>query len=153
MKPYVIRRPRPYAFVPLLGAAGIIAFVVAFDFAWWFAAAAILLALSEAWRATLVLRVDDKGVRIGQRPSRRLPQPFVAWTSIQEVALTETDPPEIEVRLKQGAPLPEGVNSAIHDPSQRNVTASRLRMPVPGADRLALAAAVERFGGGPLRSA
>ena len=41
MKPYVIRRLRPAAFVPLLGAGAIVAFVIAFDFGWWFAAAAV----------------------------------------------------------------------------------------------------------------
>jgi hypothetical protein len=153
MKPYVIRRLRPSAFVPLLGSAAIVAFVIAFDFAWWFAAAAAAIALFEAWRATLVLRVDAKGVRIGQRPNRRIPQPFVPWTSIQEVALTESDPPEIAVRLKHGAPLPRGVDAAIHDPSQTTVAAPRLRMPVHRADRSALTAAVQGFGGIPLRSA
>ena len=152
MKPYVIRRPRLTAFVPLLGAGAIVAFVFVFDFPRWFAVAAAALALFEAWRGTLVLRVDAKGVLIGRR-SRRIPPPMVPWSSIHEVALTETDPPEIEVRLKQGAPLPEGVDAAIDDPSRPSVTAPQLRMAVPGADRLALAAAVDAFGGGPLRSA
>ena len=153
MKPYVIRRPRPAAFVPLIGAVAIVAFVIAFDFAWWFAAAAAAIALFETWRATLILRVDAEGVRIGQRPNRRIPQPFVPWTSIQDVALTETDPPEIAVRLRLGAPLPQGVDAVIHDPAQSSVAAPRLRMPVRGADRSALAGAVEAFGGVPLRSA
>ncbi len=153
MKPYVIRRPRLTAFVPLLGAAAIVAFVFVFDFPYWFAAAAAALALFEFWRETLVLRVDAQGVRIGRRLSRRTPQPRVPWSSIHEVALTETDPPEIEVRLKQGAPLPTGVDAAIHDPSRPNVSAPQLRMAVPGADRSALAAAVQGFGGAPLRSA
>jgi hypothetical protein len=153
MKPYVIRRPRFPALAPLLGAAGIVAFVFVLDFSRWFAAAAVALALYEAWRGTLVLRVDAKGVLLGHRPSRRLAQPFVPWSSLEEVALTETDPPDIEVRLKPGAPLPDGVDAAIHDPSRRSVSAPRLRMPLPGADRTALAAAVEAFGGGPLRSA
>ena len=151
MKPYVIRRLRPAAFLPLLGAGAIVAFVIAFDFAWWFAAAAVALALFEAWRGLIVLRVDAQGVLIGRR-SRRIPAPMVPWSSIHEVALTETDPPEIEVRLKQGAPLPQGVNAAIHDPSRPNVTAPQLRMAVPGADRTTLATAVQGFGGGPLRS-
>jgi hypothetical protein len=152
MKPYVIRRLRPAAFVPLLGAAGIVAFVLVFDFPWWFAAAAAAIALFEAWRGLIVLRVDAKGVLIGRR-RRRIPPPMVPWSSIHEVALNESDPPEIEVRLKQGAPLPQGVDAAIHDPTRPNVTAPQLRMAVPGADRTALAAAVDAFGGGPLRSA
>ncbi len=151
MKPYVIRRLRPAAFVPLLGAGAIVAFVIAFDFPWWFAAAAVALALFEAWRGLIVLRVDAQGVLIGRR-SRRIPPPMIPWSSIHEVVLTETDPPEIEVRLEQGAPLPQGVNAAIHDPARPNVTAPQLRMAAPGADRPALAAAVQGFGGGPLRS-
>ena len=135
MKPYVIRRLRPSAFVPLLGAAAIVAFVIALRLRRGGSPAARrrASALFEAWRGTLVLRVDAKGVRIGQRPNRRIPQPIVPWTSIHEVALTETDPPEIEVRLKHGAPLPAGrrrARSTIRPGPY--VTAPQLRMPAPG---------------------
>ena len=119
----------------------------------WFLAIAVAAAAYEAWRGTLVLRVDAKGVRLGHRPNRRTRQPSVPWDSIHEVALTESDPPEIDVRLRLGAPLPDGVAGAVHDPSRAYGTAPQLRMPVAGADRTSLAAAVQHFGGVPLRSA
>ena len=97
--------------------------------------------------------MDGKGVRLGRQDNRRTRQPSVPWDSIHEVALTESDPPEIEVRLRLGAPLPDGVTGAVHDPTREYGTAPGLRMPVPGADRATLAAAVEHFGGVSLRSA
>ena len=147
----------PLAFVPLIGRGRDRRLRRSpFDFAWWFAVGRRRRSRRclETWRATLVLRVDAEGVRIGQRPNRRIPQPFVPWTSIQEVALTETDPPEIAVRLKQGAPLPAGRGRG--DPRSGPTLRSPHRgcgCPLPGADRSALAAAVEGFGGVPLRSA
>ena len=149
MKPYVIRRVRPLALVPLAGLVAIVAFVVVLDFdvlsPVYLVGIAALLAFYEVWRRTLVLRVDADGVR--------LTSVTVPWSSIEEIALTETDPPEIEVRLKHGAPLPQGVHGAVHDPTRPYVSAPQLRAPAPDADRTQLTAAVEGFGAVPLRSA
>jgi hypothetical protein len=158
VRPYVIRRPRPAAVTPLFGLVAIAVFVLVLDIDFpvpplWILVVGGAFAVYEAWRTTLVLRVDGKGVLLGRRPNRRTRQPNVPWSSIHEVALTETDPQEIEVRLRLGAPLPDGVAGAVHDPSRQYGRAPQLRMPVPGADRATLAAAVQHFGGVPLRSA
>ena len=70
MKPYVIRRVRPLALVPL---AGLVAIVVVRRRArrstscrrGLLVGIAALLAFYEVWRRTLVLRVDADGVRLG----------------------------------------------------------------------------------------
>jgi len=153
----VIRRFRPAAFTPLLGLAVIVVVVFVLDLGFpaptWFLVAAVAIVLYEVWRATLILSVDAKGVRLGRQGNRRGWQPIVPWGSIHEVALTEADPPEVEVRLRLGAPLPDGVAGAVHDPSLEYGTAPQLRMPVPGADRASLATAVARLGRVPLRRA
>jgi hypothetical protein len=147
VSPYVVRRFRPQILLrPILPLIVLVFLMTQTELPvtpTWFAVICGAILLYDMWSATLDLRVDAKGVRLGRRSA-------VPWDSIHEVVLSET---AVEVRLKHGAPLPSGVDSAIHDPARRYATAPQLRTDVPGAERSALAAAVEGFGGVPLRNA
>ena len=147
MKPYVIRRLRPLALVPVAGLV----------------ADRGVRRRARLRRPVAGLPRRDRGgagVLRGVAPDARAARGrATACCSTQrdrpvrvrfeEVALTETDPPEVEVRLKHGAPLPQGVHAAVHDPTRPYVSAPQLRAPAPDADRTQLTAAVEGFGGVP----
>jgi hypothetical protein len=99
------------------------------------------------WTDSLLLKVDATGVR-----TRRF---HVPWTSVRELVLTESDPPELAVRLRPGAPLPSGVRAIIHDPNQPDAIAPGLRtqLPASGVDRARLQQAAADYGTIPLRTA
>jgi hypothetical protein len=152
VKPYVVRKLRFGALAPLvaIGVIFVVPALVGLDgFPWVFIAAFVAFALLNAWRATLVLRVDADGVQVQRRDRRDLAR--VPWPSIHELVLTETDPPEFAIRLKRGAPLPRGVHGVIHDPHRPDATAPELRAVLPRGDRAALTTAVA--GRVPVRSA
>jgi len=147
VKPYVIRKPR---LAPVVQMVVVIAFLFLGPrllglngFPWIFVFVFVATGLWYTWQATLVLRVDDAGVRILRRtPQRnRRDVAVIPWTSIHELVLTEDDPPRFAVRLKSGAPLPSGVRGVIHDPN-RPTTAPELTVELPRADRTALSTAI-----------
>ena len=161
MSAYVVRRVRPGTVMPLVAAVAVIAVagggrpvrglgLVAVDPG--------APRRSSAWRSTLVLRIDGSGIRLHRHPLARDPSTAytdVPWASIHEIALTESDPPELAIRLRSGAPLPDGAHGVIHDPSQPDSSGPDLRLGLPGRapGRSELAAAVQTHGGIPLRTA
>jgi hypothetical protein len=147
VKPYVVRKLR---LAPVLQMVVVTAFLFLgprllglSGFPVIFVAVFIATGLWYGWQATLVLRVDDAGVRLLHRtPQRnRRDVAVIPWTSIHELVLTEDDPPQFAVRLKNGAPLPAGVRGVIHDPD-RPTTAPELTVELPRADRNALTIAI-----------
>lgn len=149
MKPYVIRRLRVRALlgrVPFVAVFGFVA-VVVLDVSAFFLVAAAGVVLYGLWTDSLLLKVDATGVR-----TRRY---HVPWTSIRELVLTESDPPELAVRLRSEAPLPSGVHAIIHDPNHPDAIAPGLRteLPASGVDRARLQQAAADYGTVPLRTA
>ena len=147
MKPYVISKLR---LGPIVQMVVVIAFLFLGPrllglngFPVIFVAAFVATGVWYTWQATLVLRVDDAGVRLLRRtPQRnRRDVAVIPWTSIHELVLTEDDPPQFTVRLESGAPLPSGVRGVIHDPN-RPTTAPELTVELPRADRNALTTAI-----------
>lgn len=162
MSAYVLRRVRPGTVIAIVGGFVVIAVAEAIGVfegsAWWLWILAGAAALGSAWRSTLVLRIDGSGIRLHRHPLARDPSTAytdVPWASIHEIALTESDPPELAIRLRSGAPLPDGAHGVIHDPSQPNSSGPDLRLRLPGRapGRAELAAAVQTHGGIPLRTA
>ena len=52
------------------------------------------------------------------------------------------------MRLREGAPMPDGVRALIHDPGNPDAVPPSLRVAVPGLDRERLDRAVQAFGRG-----
>jgi len=104
-----------------------------------------LFGIVSLWSASLILRVDAKGVRLGRSVS-------VPWTSIREVAFhgpgVVAADPAIGLRLRPEAPLPDGMKSIVHDPSNPDNIPEPLRASVRNLDHEKLTAAVREFGGG-----
>jgi hypothetical protein len=147
--PYVIRRlqARPLlSRLPFVAVFGFVAIVV-LDVSVFFLVLAAGVVLYGLWTDSLLLKVDATGVK-----TRRY---HVPWSSIRELVLTESDPPELAVRLRPGAPLPNGVRAIIHDPSQPDAIAPGLRtqLPAGGVDRARLQQAAADYGTVPLRTA
>jgi hypothetical protein len=127
-----VRRLKPaLALQAVIATAGFALAILGFDFPPALIALAGALALFQLWSLSLVLRVDDGGVRMGRA--------FVPWGSIDTVV---ADGEEVGVRLRHGAQLPDGVRGVIHDPDGTPSVPPDLRIRVPGLDRAALAAAV-----------
>lgn len=136
-RPYVVRRLGASVALNVVALAGFVVLaLVLFDVPRLFVGVAVVVALVQAWGASLVLRVDQAGVRMGARR-------FVPWESIEAVVAAEE---EVGVRLRRGAPLPRGVRGVIHDPEGLGPVVARAA--VPGLDRAALGTAVAAFGRG-----
>jgi hypothetical protein len=150
---YAIRRPR-LALLPVLGFALIFAVIV------WigtlpkgFLVIAGAVTAWNLWNGSLVLSVGGRGVRFGGRNTTTL----VPWSSIREVVLWNAGPaglgggePEVGLRLRPDAPLPDSMGSLIHDPAHPDEVPPALRTTVPRLDRAKLEAAVRQHGGVPV---
>ena len=84
----------------------------------------------NAWRTSLVLRVDVGGVLLVQVDGKHRQQRRVAWPSISEVVLTEGEPSVFFLRTREG-----------------NAPAD-LQVELPNVNRADLTTAVGSFGGG-----
>jgi hypothetical protein len=157
---YTLRAPKATALVPLiavpvllfagsrLGLPGFpLFFVVAFG----------LLVLFQAWQRSLVLKVDAEGVQLGSGGyalrDRRTVITSVPWSSIRDVVVSSPGPIggeggiEVGVRLRPGAPLPQGARTMITDPRNPDAVQPDLCTGVPRhLDRQRLAAAVAANG-------
>lgn len=146
MKPFVHRRLRlpPLITLAVLPFAAYISYRLGNE--WFFIPFAAIVAY-HVWSATLLVRVDPEGILLRRsRTSGSYRDMRVPWISIDEVTLSLTEPPDLTIRLKPDAPLPDGVRGAIHDPTTDSVTVGELQRPVPGIDALELEGALERFG-------
>ena len=95
-------------------------------------------------QASLLLRVDASGVRLG-----RITVPWSSLSSVRKVrSLGEGE--ELELRLRPDARLPDGVRGIVRAPGETDVSAPELRLALPPGtlDRDALRRAVTAFGGG-----
>lgn len=127
---------------------GNLAFLFLAVFAW--------SALSDVWRSSLRLRVDEDGVFL--RTGAGLDNVSVNWGSVRELVLAvaylpgtmESRPTRLGVRLVAGAGLPSGARAVIHDPDDPDAVSPALDASVADLhlDREALAAAVAAHGGG-----
>ena len=113
-------------------------------------------------RASLVLRVDDEGERIGRGFGRaygdsRVLTTTVPWSSVDEVLVVSSGAgdEQVAVRLRANAPLPWDVRGVIRDPAAPDPVPPELRTDIPAGklDRTALERAVAGFGGGAVRVA
>ena len=108
---------------------------------------AALFGIVSLWSASLILRVDRDGVRLGRSVS-------VPWTSIREVVFygpgVVAADPAIGLRLHPDAPLPGGMSSIVHDPRNPDHVPKPLRASARNLDHDRLAAAVGEFGGVPV---
>ncbi|MDQ3611802.1 MAG: hypothetical protein M4D85_09420, partial [Actinomycetota bacterium] len=96
---------------------------------------------------TTRLRIDADGVTFSPSHGKRSPV-FVPWLSVREVVVVTgpTAAPQVGVRLRPGAPLPQGVRGMVHDPTRPDAVQPSLTRVVPGLDRSALAMAVQACG-------
>jgi hypothetical protein len=151
---YAIRRPRPALLLTVLGFAGFFAFaVLVVEAGAFFLLFAAAIAVWNLWSTSLVLSVGARGVRFGGRNTTTL----VPWSSIREVVLWNAGPaglgggePEVGLRLRTDAPLPDSIGSLIHDPAHPDAVPPELRRTVRGLDRAKLEAAVREHGGVPV---
>jgi hypothetical protein len=151
---YAIRRPSSRLLITVLGLAGFFAFAVLLvNPPGIFFVAAAVIAAWNLWSSSLVVSVGGRGVRFGGRNTTTL----VPWTSIREVVLWNAGPaglgggePEVGLRLRPDAPLPDSMASLIYDPAHPDEVPPQLRMTVRGLDRAKLEAAVKAHGGVPV---
>jgi hypothetical protein len=154
---YSIRRPRPAFLWTILSFVGFFAFVVLIiKVDAFFLVVGGLIAAWNLWSSSVVLTVGRRGVRFGTRRTGGTTT-LVPWSSIREVVLWNAGPaglgggePEIGLRLRPDAPLPEAVGSLIYDPAHPDEVPPELRMRVPRLDRAKLEAAVKANGGVPV---
>ncbi len=150
---YTLRLPRPVALIPvgvLLALLALMALDVLPAFSPVVVAVALVLAAFQAWRRSLVLRVDEDGVELGrgvryEYGTARAAITTVPWSSIREVVVISgtTGPTSVGVRLQPGAPLPTGARAIVEG------AGADLRTDVPARfDRTRLAEAVAAHGGG-----
>ena len=99
-----------------------------------FIAAFLGLLVWNVWRASLVLKLDVGGVQLVKHEGNRTNSKKVAWVSIQEAVLTESEPAIFFLRLKNGE------------------TPYELQVELSSVNRADLAAAVEGLGRVMLRS-
>jgi hypothetical protein len=133
-------------FAGFIDAFGNLALVFLAVFAW--------SALSDVWRSSLRVRVDQDGVFL--RTGAGLDDVSVNWGSIRELVLTvaylpgamEARPTRLGVRLADGAGLPSGARAVIVDPNDPDAVSPALDASVADLrlDREALAAAVAANG-------
>jgi hypothetical protein len=114
------------------------------------------IAAWNLWNSSVVLTVGRRGVRFGTRRTGETTT-LVPWSSIREVVLLNAGPaglgggePEVGLRLRPEAPLPDSLGSLIYDPAHPDEVAPELRVTVRGLDRAKLEAAVEAHGGVPV---
>lgn len=151
---YAIRRPSLRLLTTVLGLAGFFAFAILLvkPPAIFFVAAAGIAAWN-LWSSSLVVSVGRRGVRFGGSGTTTL----VPWSSIREVVLFNAGPaglgggePEVGLRLRPDAPLPDSIGALIYDPAHPDEVPPQLRMTVRGLDRAKLEAAVQANGGVPV---
>ena len=99
-----------------------------------FIAAFLAILVWNVWRASLVLKLDVGGVQLVKHEGNRTHSKKVAWVSIQEAVLTESEPAIFFLRLKNGE------------------TPYELQVELSSVNRADLAAAVEGLGRVMLRS-
>lgn len=107
-----------------------------------------------------MLKVDAGGVHLGrgvryEHGDQRTMITAVPWSSIRDVVVVSPGPigggggTEVGVRLKPGAPLPDGARPIIVDPANPDAVHADLCTGVPGRfDRGRLAEAVAALGRG-----
>jgi hypothetical protein len=147
---YAIHRPRLPALAQVLGFVTVFALVVLVGtLPKGLLALAVAFAAWNLWSASLVISVGRRGVRLG---GTRVP-----WSSIREVVLWNAGPaglgggePEVGLRLRPDAPLPDSMGSVIHDPAHPDDVPPELRVTVRGLDRAKLEAAAKAHGGVPV---
>ena len=160
---YTLRAPRPVALIPLiavpamvilarvLGLPGFpVVFLVAFG----------AIVLFQAWQRSLVLKVDESGVTLGRGVryewgDQRTMITRVPWSSVRDVVVVSPGPiaseggVEVGLRLKPGAPLPDGARAIITDPRNPDAVQPDMSTGVPGRfDAGRLERAVTALGGG-----
>jgi hypothetical protein len=154
---YSIRRPRPAFLWTFLSFAGFFAFVVLIiKVDAFFLVIGGVIAAWNLWSSSVVLTVGRRGVRFGTRRTGSATT-LVPWSSIREVVLWNVGPaglgggePEVGLRLRPDAPLPDAVGALIYDPAHPDEVPPELRMRVPRLDRAKLEAAVKANGGVPV---
>lgn len=159
---YTLRAPRPMAFAPLLAVPVLIVFsqVVGLPgFPLLFLIAFSAIVVIGAWQRSLVLKVDARGVRLGRgvRYEYGSPQAMITsvpWASIRDVVIVSPGPfgadagTEVGVRLRPGAPLPQGARAVVDDPRDPDAVQPDMRTRVGDRfDRGRLEAAVSAHGG------
>jgi hypothetical protein len=147
---YAIHRPRLLALVQVMGFVTVFALVVLVGtLPKAFLALAVAFAAWNLWNTSLVLSVGRRGMRLGGA--------LVPWSSIREVVLWNAGPaglgggePEVGLRLRPDAPLPDSMGSLIYDPAHPDEVPPELRRTVRGLDRARLETAVRQHGGVPV---
>jgi hypothetical protein len=150
---YAIHRPRLAALAQVLGFVAVFALVVLVGtLPKAFLALAVAFAAWNLWSTSVVISVGRRGVRLGGA--------LVPWSSIREVVLWNAGPaglgggePEVGLRLRPDAPMPDSIGSLIYDPAHPDEVPPELRTRVPRLDRAKLEAAVEANGGVPVVNA
>jgi hypothetical protein len=151
---YAIRRPSSRLLTTVLGLAAFFAFAILLvkPPTIFFVVAAVIAGWN-LWSSSLVVSVGRRGVRFGRGGTTTL----VPLSSIREVVLWNAGPaglgggePEVGLRLRPGAPLPDSMGSLIQDPARPDEVPRDLRMRVPRLDRGKLEAAVREHGGVPV---
>ena len=117
-----------------------------------------LIVLYQAWQRSLVLQVDAEGVKLGrgvryEYGDQRTMITAVPWSSIRDVVVISPGPiggeggTEVGVRLRPGAPLPQGARAMVSDPRNPDAVQPDMCTGVPGRfDRKRLAEAVAANG-------
>jgi hypothetical protein len=154
---YAVRQPRRAALVTVLTFAGFFAFAVLIvKVGTFFLVIAGVIAVWNLWNTSVVLTVGRRGVRFGTRRAGETTT-LVPWPSIREVVLWNAGPaglgggePEVGLRLRPDAPLPDSLGSLIYDPAHPDEVPPELRMRVPRLDRAKLEAAVKANGAVPV---
>lgn len=127
-----------------------------------FVVVAVVVGASGLWRASVLLRVDGDGVRVGRGLGHaygdtRVLTTTVPWSSVDEVLVVSSGVGEeqVAVRLRPDDPLPWDVRGVIRDPSAPDPVPPELRTDIPAGklDRMSLERAVAGFGGGAVRVA
>jgi len=125
-----------------------------------FIVVAISIIVAQVRAASVRLRVNADGVRIGRGigyayGDRRALSATVPWTSVDEVLVIASGvgAEQVALRLRSDAPLPWGVSGVIRDPNAPDPVPPELRTELPpgSLDRRALAAAVAAYGGGTVK--
>jgi hypothetical protein len=130
------------ALVPLVAIPVVVVAGRAFGFSPVFLVAFSAVAAFGAWQRSLVLKVDASGLTLGrgvqyewgtqQAMSTRVP-----WSSVRDVVVVQPGPIaseggiEVGVRLKPGAPLPDGARAIVSDPREPDAVQPDLRAGVP----------------------
>lgn len=150
MTTYVLWRTSAGAVLQPLFALAVLAAWRVFTSAPWsfMVLAGVVVIVSSAVRARAMctlLRVDSRGITLSGQP--RQEAVYVPWASVREVVVV-TDmaaEPRVGVRLRPGAPLPDGVPGIVQDPANTGRVAPSLVRTAPRLDR----AAARRRSGGP----